>query len=206
MTNTAQTSDAEIAVYVGLGSNLGDREAKLREAIDRIKALGLEIRKESSVYETEPVGLRDQPWFLNQVIEALIVDVLTSEHGRVLGGDPETVATIQAEALLSELLKIEHEMGRERVVANGPRVIDIDLLLFGDAVIAHSKDDEEWPFTDPTDVFVPHPRMHLRRFVLEPLCEIAPFIVHPVLKKTCREILASIDYPSTVRLYERTKP
>jgi 2-amino-4-hydroxy-6-hydroxymethyldihydropteridine diphosphokinase len=205
MTNTAQTSDAEIAVYVGLGSNLGDREANLREAIDRIKALGLEIRKESSVYETEPVGLRDQPWFLNQVIEALIVDVLSSEHGRVLGGDSDTIATIQADALLFEFLKIEHEMGRERVVANGPRVIDIDLLLFGDGVIAHSEDDE-WPFTDPTDVFVPHPRMHLRRFVLEPLCEIAPFIVHPALKKTCREILTSLDDPSMVRLYERTKP
>ena len=93
-------------------------------------------------------------------------------------------------------------MGRERTVANGPRVIDIDLLLFGDMIIAHSKDDEEWPFIDRTDVFVPHPRMHIRRFVLEPLCEIAPALVHPVLKKTCCEMLAEIDDHTKVEIYE----
>jgi 7,8-dihydro-6-hydroxymethylpterin-pyrophosphokinase len=198
MTNTSPSNDAEIAVYLGLGSNLGDREANLGEAIDRIKALGLEIVKKSSVYETEPVGLRDQPWFLNQVIETMIVERVASDEEPV-PGDPETIATVQAEALLKEVLKIEQEMGRKRVVTNGPRVIDIDLLLFGDLVVAHAQ-------ADNTNIVVPHPRMHLRRFVLEPLCEIAPFIVHPVLKKTCREILASLDDPSPVRLYERTKP
>lgn len=202
MTNAAHSRKPEIAVFLGLGSNLGDREANLAEAIDRIGALGLEIRKVSSVYETEPVGLSDQPWFLNQVIETMILEGLSSEQ-RPVRGDPETIATIQAETLLVELLKTEHEMGRERVVSSGPRVIDIDLLLFGDAVIAHAKanDDEGWSYLDQTDLFVPHPRMHQRRFVLEPLCEIAPFVRHPVLKKTCREILATLDDEAGVRLY-----
>ena len=205
MTNADRSNESDVAVYIGLGSNIGDREANLREAIERIKALGLEIKSESSLYETEPVGFRDQPWFLNLVIETTIVDELTSEHGPVLG-DPETTATIQGEALLSELLKIEDEMGRERTIPDGPRVIDIDLLLFGDKIIAHSIDDEEWPRIDPIDVFVPHPRMHLRRFVLEPLCEIAPELVHPVLRTTCREMLASLDDDSRVRVYRQRSP
>jgi 7,8-dihydro-6-hydroxymethylpterin-pyrophosphokinase len=199
MTNAASLRDKEISIYLGLGSNVGDRAVNLREAIERIQALGLEIKRESSVYETEPVGFMDQPWFLNQVIETWIFDGLISESGPVTG-DPEAIATIQAEGVLSELLKIEQEMGRERAIDNGPRVIDIDLLLFGDAIIAHSKDDQEWPYIDATDIFVPHPRMHLRRFVLEPLCEIAPDIVHPMLKKTCRELLASLEDESQVRL------
>ena len=201
MTNDGRSREAEIAVYLGLGSNIGDREANLRDAIERIKALGLEIKSESSLYETEPVGFTDQPWFLNQVIETTMPARLASEQGPV-PGDPEIMAMIRGEALLSELLKIEHEMGRERTITNGPRVIDIDLLLFGDMIIEHSKEDEEWPFIDRTDVIVPHPRMHLRRFVLEPLCEIAPEVVHPVLKKTCREMLASVDDGSVVRIYK----
>jgi 7,8-dihydro-6-hydroxymethylpterin-pyrophosphokinase len=200
MTNGGHSREAEIAVYIGLGSNIGDREANLREAITRIAAR-LKVESESSIYETEPVGFRDQSWFLNQVVEARMADVLESEFGPVLA-DPATIATIQAEALLRELLEIEHEMGRERTFANGPRVIDIDLLLVGDKIIAHSKDDEEWPFIDRTDVFVPHPRMHLRRFVLEPLCEIAPDVVHPVLNKTCGELLAELEDSSVVRLFK----
>jgi 2-amino-4-hydroxy-6-hydroxymethyldihydropteridine diphosphokinase len=200
MTNAAQSKDVKIPIYLGLGSNVGDRAAKLREAIERIQALGLEIKRESSVYETEPVGFRDQPWFLNQVIETWSFDELISEHGPVVSSDPEAKATIQGEAVLSELLKIEQDMGRERAIDNGPRVIDIDLLLFGDKIIAHAKDDEEWPYIDFTDIFVPHPRMHMRRFVLEPLCEIAPDVVHPTLKKTCRELLASLEDDSQVRL------
>src|SRR5258705_7201211 len=152
MTIGDRSNESEIAVYLGLGSNIGDREANLREAIARIEKLGLAIVQESSIYETEPVGLADQPWFLNQVIETKILAGLTSEHGQILG-DPEAIATVGAGALLSELLNIEHEMGRARTIANGPRVIDIDLLLFGDNIIAHSKDDEEWPFIDRTDVF-----------------------------------------------------
>jgi 2-amino-4-hydroxy-6-hydroxymethyldihydropteridine diphosphokinase len=205
MTNAGRSNESDIAVYIGLGSNIGDRQANLGEAIARIEKLGLAVVGESSIYETEPVGLADQPWFLNQVIETKIIAGLTSEHGPVLD-DPDATATVQAGSLLSELLKIEHEMGRARTIANGPRVIDIDLLLFGDKIIAHLKNDEEWPFIDPTEVFVPHPRMHLRRFVLEPLCEIAPELVHPVLKQTCREMLASLDDDSRVRIYRQRSP
>lgn len=196
MTNDGRSNESEIAVYLGLGSNVGDREANLREAIQRIEALGLEIESRSSIYETEPVGVTDQPWFLNQAIETKILLGQAADHKSVLG-DPETAAAAQAEALLSELLEIEREMGRERTIVNGPRVIDIDLLLFGDKVIAHSKDDKERPFKNTTDIFVPHPRMHQRRFVLEPLCEIAPEVVHPVLNKTCREMLVALDDSST---------
>jgi 7,8-dihydro-6-hydroxymethylpterin-pyrophosphokinase len=204
MTNADRSNESDVALYIGLGSNIGDREANLGEAIARIEKLGLAVVGESSIYETEPVGLADQPWFLNQIIETKIIAGPTSEHGPALG-DPNAIAIVQAEALLSELLKIEHEMGRARTIVNGPRVIDIDLLLFGDKIIAHSKVDEEWPVIDSTDVFVPHPRMHLRRFVLEPLCEIAPELVHPVLKKTCREMLASLDDDSTVRLFRQRR-
>jgi 2-amino-4-hydroxy-6-hydroxymethyldihydropteridine diphosphokinase len=201
MTNGVRPIEPMIEVYLGLGSNLGDREANLAEALERIKALGLEIRSKSSLYETEPVGHTDQPCFLNQVIGTSVVDLPSSQYGPVVA-DPEITVTVQAEAFLSELLEIERNVGRERLIADGPRVIDIDLLLFGDKIIEHSKDDPARPFLGGTDVFVPHPRMHLRRFVLEPLCEIAPEIVHPVLKKTCREMLALLDDDSWVRRYK----
>ena len=184
MTNEALLPDEAIAIFIGLGSNLGDRAANLHEALERIGALGLEIKRESSLYETEPVGFRDQPWFLNQVVE------IGSRHTQYK----------TPEALLSELLQIEDNMGRERVIVNGPRVIDIDLLLFGDAIITLPRTVGGRLYRGATGTVVPHPRMHLRRFVLEPLCEIAPDIVHPVLKKTCSELLASLRDESQVRL------
>jgi 7,8-dihydro-6-hydroxymethylpterin-pyrophosphokinase len=202
MTISEPSTDTQVAIYLGLGSNVGDREANLCEALERIENLGIEIVRESSIYETEPVGSTDQRWFLNQVIELKLFAGVMSECGPITS-DPETIATVGAEALLSELLKIEREMGRVRSVPNGPRLIDIDVLLYGDLIIAHSKHDEEWSYIDPTDIFVPHPRMHERRFVLEPLCEIAPEIVHPLLEKTCREILASLDDPSVVNVYKQ---
>src|SRR5438045_4127681 len=122
MTNRGRSGEAKIAVYIGLGSNIGDREANLHEAIARIEKLGLAVVRESSIYETEPVGLADQPWFLNQVIKIILAG-LTSEPGLALS-DPEAITTVRAEAVLSELLKIEDEMGRERTIVNGPRVID----------------------------------------------------------------------------------
>lgn len=202
MTNSEGAKASEITVYLGLGSNVGDREANLREAIGRIQKLGIEVVRESSIYETEPVGFTDQTWFLNQVIETRILAGLTPEHELILG-DARTVPELQAGTLLGELLRIEHEMGRERTIPNGPRVIDIDLLLFGDMITAHSKADEEWSLD--LDIVVPHPRMHLRRFVLEPMRDIAPEVVHPVLKTSCREMLASLDYDSRVRLFRRRR-
>lgn len=206
MPNTRDAGEGEITVYIGLGSNLGDREANLREASSRIQEL-IKVVRQSSIYETEPVGLREQPWFLNQVIEGIVrqaASLSALDATREEANDkPAACRTLTiAHPFLSDLLKIENEMGRERTIVNGPRVIDIDLLLFGDSVINQSKEDKELP---GIEVFVPHPRMRTRRFVLEPLCEIAPELIHPILKKTFREILASLDDPSIVRRYDPTR-
>jgi 2-amino-4-hydroxy-6-hydroxymethyldihydropteridine diphosphokinase len=148
---------------VALGSNLesrfGDREANLREAVRRIGELG-EVRGVSSFYDTAPVGYLEQPRFLNGAM------LLRTELG--------------PQELMRKLLEVERAMGRDRedAIPKGPRVIDLDLLLYGDWVL--------WA----EDLILPHPRMEERRFVLEPLAEIAPEWVHPVLGVTVRELLA----------------
>ena len=147
---------------VALGSNLesrfGGREANLREAVRRVGELGV-VRAVSSFYDTEPVGYLEQPRFLNGAL------VLETELG--------------ARELMRELLSIERAMGRERegAVAKGPRVIDLDLLLYGDWVL--------WA----EELTLPHPRIEERRFVLEPLAEIAPEWVHPVSGVTVQMML-----------------
>lgn len=151
-------------VYIALGSNLGDRLDNLLQARERMQSPHLKLKRASSVYETEPRGLFDQPWFLNQVVEA------------------ET--TLYPRQLLARLLKIEQEMGRQRTVANGPRLIDLDILLFGSMVI-HLPGLE-----------VPHPRMAERRFVLEPMAELAPALRHPRTGRSVREMLTEVmDQP-----------
>jgi 2-amino-4-hydroxy-6-hydroxymethyldihydropteridine diphosphokinase len=157
------------SVYLSLGSNLGDRYANLRAAIERLGEAGA-TRSVSGFYETEPVELRDQPWFLNCVV--------------VL----ETRDTPRA--LLKKVLAIEREMGRLRMKDKGPRSIDIDILLFGDRVV------------EERGLKIPHPAMHQRRFVLEPLAEIAPEAFHPLLRKTARELLADLPVGQVVRLLE----
>jgi 2-amino-4-hydroxy-6-hydroxymethyldihydropteridine diphosphokinase len=149
---------AAIALGSNLVSRFGDREANLREAVRRIERLGA-VRAVSSFYNTEPVGYLEQPRFLNAAL------LLETE--------------IEPRALMRELLGAERAMGRERggAVAKGPRVIDLDLLLYGDWVL--------WA----EELILPHPRMEERRFVLEPLAEIAPEWVHPVLGVTVRELL-----------------
>jgi 2-amino-4-hydroxy-6-hydroxymethyldihydropteridine diphosphokinase len=142
-------------VYLSLGSNLCDRQANLREAIARLAELG-DVTSVSSCYETEPVDFVAQPWFLNCAV-ALSTDKMPRQF-------------------LGALQKIEQEMGRKRTQPKGPRVIDLDILLFGSAVV------------DTPQLTIPHAAMHERRFVLEPLAEIAPEVRHPVFKHTVREL------------------
>jgi 2-amino-4-hydroxy-6-hydroxymethyldihydropteridine diphosphokinase len=151
-------------VYIALGSNLGDRVENLLLARERIVSAHVRLSRASSIYETAPREFVDQPWFLNQVVAA------------------ET--TLFPRQLLARLLRIELEMGRRRTIDKGPRIIDLDILLFGDVVI-HAAGLE-----------IPHPRMVERRFVLEPLAELAPQLRPPRSRDTVREMLTHVmDQP-----------
>jgi 2-amino-4-hydroxy-6-hydroxymethyldihydropteridine diphosphokinase len=160
--------------YVALGSNLGEREALLRAAIEQIAQMPeTRLGRISSLYDTAPVGELDQPNFLNAVVQL------------------ETALT--ARQLLWNLLLIERRLGRVRHVARryGPRTIDLDLVLFGDQVI------------DTPDLKLPHPEYHRRAFVLVPLAEIEPRLVHPLLGLTAEELLAQIEERPAVRRMSR---
>lgn len=212
-------------VYLALGTNLGDREANLREAIRRITALGLVVTRRSSIYETEPVGFADQDWFLNQVIETqmpreVMFDLnekKASQLTRDNEADGEPGLSDQLVGLLAALLRVEREMGRRRRLANGPRLIDIDILLCDEisGVFGNQRNDKEGHSLSVTDqsgdknwpqLILPHPRLHLRRFVLAPLAEIAARVIHPTLQKSISELLAALDDPAVVRRYERCEP
>ena len=155
-------------VYLSLGSNVGDRTRNLQNAITALRDAEIDVKKVSSMYETEPVDYLDQPWFLNMAAEA------------------ET--ELAPAALLKMLREIETRMGSKKTVAKGPRLIDMDILLYADEVI------------DTSELQIPHPRMHLRRFVLEPLVQIAPGVRHPILKMSATEMLASTPDQSAVRI------
>lgn len=154
-------------IYLSLGSNVGDRADNLRRAIAALEGAGVRVGKVSSIYETEPVDLREQPWFLNCVVKA------------------ET--ELPAAELLKKMRQIESLMGSKKIVAKGPRLIDLDILLYGDESI------------DTPELQVPHPRMHLRRFVLVPLAEIAPGLRHPSWNATAANLLARTPDKSLVR-------
>ena len=146
-------------VYLGLGSNLGGRLANLQSAIDRLQTSDLRITRISSLYETAPVDYRQQPDFLNCVVEA------------------ET--SLMPMRLLARVESVERAMGRKRQIAKGPRNIDIDILLHGQAVV------------QTAELQIPHPRMDARRFVLQPLAELAPELRHPVHRRSLKQMLAA---------------
>ncbi len=144
-------------IYLALGTNMGDREEALQTAIDNLHSTDLRVKRLSSVYETSPQEMTAQPWFLNMVLEA------------------ET--SLLPIRLLGRVMNVERKMGRKRLVAKGPRVIDIDILFHGAALVstAHLK--------------IPHPGIASRRFVLEPLAELVPDMRHPGNQRTIRELL-----------------
>lgn len=153
-------------VYLSLGSNLGDRAGNLRSAIERLGTLGKVVGL-SSFYETEPIEVTEQPWFLNCAVKL----------------DTEKMPR----QLLAGILALEREMGRHRTQYKGPRTIDIDIVLFGNSVVATA------------DLIIPHPAMQERRFVLEPLNEIAPDVRHPKLQRTIRELRDDLPPGQVVR-------
>lgn len=144
----------QVTVYLGLGSNLGNRQGNLDQAL-KLLSQRMQVGKVSSIYDTEPVGNTNQPRFLN-----LVCEVKTR---------------LTPEGLLTMLKGLEQMMGR-RSKTGEPRIIDIDILLYGDKVM------------QTKDLEIPHPKMVDRQFVLVPLAEIAPDVVHPVTKKTIKEM------------------
>ena len=154
--------------YVGLGSNLGDRAGYLLLAVRGMLGAGLDVIRLSSIYETEPVEYEDQPHFLNMVAEL---------RGSTLPSPDQTLA---------RLLRIEYALGRTRPVPLGPRTIDLDLLIFKDQQV------------DTEFLTLPHPRIQSRRFVLVPLNELVPNLVHPVLEKPISALLAETEDTSSV--------
>jgi 2-amino-4-hydroxy-6-hydroxymethyldihydropteridine diphosphokinase len=157
-------------VYISAGANLGDRRWNLEQGLASLQEAGVLIRKESSFFETEPVGFRDQPWFLNMAIEV------------------ETV--LPAPALLDLCQAVEFALGRARTFPGAPRQLDLDILFYGNCVMETER------------LVIPHPRVAERRFVLEPLAQIAPEYVHPVYRRTIGSLLAACRDTSIVRPYQ----
>jgi 2-amino-4-hydroxy-6-hydroxymethyldihydropteridine diphosphokinase len=156
-------------IYIGIGTNLGNREENIVRAIEEMGKF-CKILKKSQIYETTPVGFLDQDDFLN-----LVVQIETS---------------LEPQNLLKELKKIEKKLGRKDTVRFGPRIIDLDILFYDDIVFVSE------------NLQIPHKRMHERKFVLVPMCDIASSFVHPKFNKTCLEIYKELDTDEIVKLYK----
>jgi 2-amino-4-hydroxy-6-hydroxymethyldihydropteridine diphosphokinase len=145
-------------VYLGLGSNIGDKVAQCLRALEELSTSDHNhLHAVSSLYKTEPIGYKEQDWFINCVAEVSTALPPRPFHAFLQG--------------------IEKRMGREKTVRMGPRIIDLDILFYGNEVL------------DEADLIIPHPRLHERGFVLVPLAELVPDLLHPVLKKTIRDLL-----------------
>ena len=161
-----------VTAYLGLGSNLGDRLKNLQDASELLVTLddGVRVLRSSNVYETEPWGLADQPKFLNSVLEI--------------------AAAVSPERLLELAKRVEQTLGREWSPRYGPRLIDVDVLLYGDITM------------DTPDLQIPHPRMEQRAFVLAPLAELAAAIVHPLWGFTIGQMVKVVGGRDGVKLWE----
>ena len=159
--------------YLCLGSNLGDRVANIRKALDRLNRSGITVRRVSSFYETEPVDYLLQPWFVNCVAEV--------------------TTKLSPRQLFRACKSVERALGRRPSIPKGPREIDIDILVYENSVLSSA------------GLCIPHARLEERRFVLVPLCELAPEIHHPVTGRTAAEMLAETrDMAQVIRLERDT--
>jgi 2-amino-4-hydroxy-6-hydroxymethyldihydropteridine diphosphokinase len=158
----SKEKNSKVTVYIGLGTNSGEREKNIERSLQRLKGSPeIDLFSVSPLYDTEPYGEKEQPRFLNGVVKI------------------ET--TLSPKELLGELKKIEREMGRKKRTRWAPRVIDLDILFYDGIVY---KDEE---------VEIPHPDLHNRWFVLKPMNDLAPTLVHPIIKKTVRQLLEGLN-------------
>jgi len=158
------------AIYLALGTNLGDRPGNLRSAVQALPP-DVIVLAESKIYETPPWGYADQPAFLNMAIKA------------------ET--SLEPGALLKHLKNLETRLGRQQTFRYGPRQIDIDILFYDDLVL------------NSPALVIPHPHLHERAFVLVPLADLAPELLHPVLRRTIRDLLADLDKTGITPIHSR---
>jgi len=162
-----------VIAYLSLGSNVGDSHTNLKHALQGLdQSEGVTVTRASSIYETDPVGVTDQDPFLNSVLEVRTI--------------------LSAQSLLQMCLKIEEELGRKRVIRWGPRIIDLDVILYNNNSVVQSE-----------SLVIPHPRMHERSFVLIPLLEINSTLIHPVLNQPIKEIQALLLDSEGVRIWKR---
>ena len=159
-------------VCIGLGSNLGDREANLRTALERLQQV-LNCNAVSEIFETEPVGGVEQDWFLNMALQG--------------------TTDLNPPGLLAALQQIENDMGRRRSINQGPRIIDLDILLYSSTIIRTK------------NLTVPHPEMHKRAFVLTPLAQVAGDWIHPVLDTTVQALEQKLHDDEAVRVWTQKK-